>query len=363
MHNSESIRKGQSGGRSAGFSLLELLVAMAIFLVIGGALTRLFVTHVPLFTAQQNQAALNFTLRNAAAQMQIDVVNAGNGFYPVADIAAWPVGITIKNNYADNTNCYDATTKTYGPDCFDELNVISVDTTVPLAHPADNGANCVSSTSSNVFATPVTGTLDNLASYFKSGDQVLLITSDLQHYTTTTLTKDAQVTGGKVKLQHNPTGAGGQNTSDDDPFHLTTGNSNQLGENFCDDDWILKLSPSGTVTYRVDTTDPSDPKLIRENKLLNTSDVIAEQIIGFKVGASVAGSDADFRYKADNAETDDPKGYSSNWALIKAVRMTLIGRTPPNAGGSAQFRNSFDQGPYKVESVSVVVNPRNLSMN
>src|SRR4051812_30541885 len=56
--------------RSAGFSLLELLVAMAVFMVIGGAAMQAFRVHVPLFTAQQNQSALNFTLRNAAAQMQ-----------------------------------------------------------------------------------------------------------------------------------------------------------------------------------------------------------------------------------------------------------------------------------------------------
>jgi hypothetical protein len=46
---------------------------------------------------------------------------------------------------------------------------------------------------------------------------------------------------------------------------------------------------------------------------------------------------------------------------IRSVRISLIGRTAPNPDGS--FQNSFDGGNYRVEAISVVVNPRNLSMN
>jgi len=340
---------------SLGFSMVELLVALAVFMVVGGAAMSVFKSHVTLFSTQQNQSTLNFTLRNAAAQLQIDVVNAGNGFYTGADIAAWPVGVTVKNNYTANTSCYDSTTHTYGPNCFDELNVIATDLAVPLAHPADNGANCVSTTASSLFATPLTGTLANLASFYHQGDQILLISSDGQQMSTAVLTKDAQVTGGKVKLEHNPTGAGGQNTADNDQLGISSAANNKLGEQFCTDDWVVKLAP---IKYKVDASNPANPKLVRVLTASNTQEVIAEQIIGFKVAASVKNADADIRY---DAPADPPLGYDSDWTQIKAVRFTIIGRTGTLAGSS--YRNGFDNGPYRVEAISFVVNPRNLSMN
>jgi len=61
--------------RSAGFTLLELMVAMAVFLIIGGVTLGLFAEHVPLFNRQQDQAALNIQIRNSIMQLQTDVVN------------------------------------------------------------------------------------------------------------------------------------------------------------------------------------------------------------------------------------------------------------------------------------------------
>jgi len=38
------------------------------------------------FATQQNQAGLNIGMRSANRQMQLDVVNAGSGFYPGASM-------------------------------------------------------------------------------------------------------------------------------------------------------------------------------------------------------------------------------------------------------------------------------------
>lgn len=337
--------------RTAGFSLIELLAAMAVFLIVGGAAVSLVKKHVPIFTSQQNQTGMNIAMRNAVAQMQIDVVNAGTGYYQGVNIPAWPIGITIVNS-SPGTGCFNNTTQTYGQTCFDTLNVIAVDQSTPPSNPQDIGANCVSTTSSSLFITPIgTTTLTQLAADFHSGDQVLLVKSDGSQMSSTVLTSDGQVTGGKVKLAHNPTGADGTNTTANDPLALTNAaDSNKLGTQFCNTDWVLKLAP---ITYKVDASNPANPQLVRiQGGQIN---VIAEQIIGFKVGASTWNGTSDTTYVFDSSK------YSYDWALIRSIRVSMIGRTAPD--WSSTFRNSFDGGAYKIESVSVVINPRNLSMN
>ena len=343
-----SITKHKS---SAGFSLVELTVAMAVFLVIGGAAVALVKMHVPLFTSQQNQTGLNLALRNGVAQMQIDVVNAGTGYYQGVNIPSWPIGITVINS-APGTGCYNSATKTYSSTCFDTLNVIAMDQNVPPSKPQDSGANCVSTTSSSLFVMPIGATtLAQLAADFHTGDQLLLVKSDGSQMTTTILTSDGQVTGGKVKLAHNPTGVDGTNGTITDPLGLSnTADSNKLGVQFCNTDWVLKLSP---ITYSVDASDPTDPKLVRTQG--GQTNVIAEQIIGFKVGASV------WNGTSDNTYSFDASTYLHDWSLIRSVRISMIGRTPADV--SNNFRNTFDGGAYKIQSVSVVINPRNLSMN
>ena len=336
---------------SAGFSLVELMVAMAIFLVVGGAAVELAKKHVPLFTEQQSQTGLNLAMRNGVAQMQIDVVNAGTGYYQGVNIPSWPIGITILNS-APGTGCFDAATNTYTSTCFDTLNVIAMDQNTPPSNPSDLGANCVSTTSSSLFVTPVGATtLAQLAADFHTGDQILVVKSDGSQMTTTILTSDGLVTAGKVKLEHNPTGIDGTNGTTLDPLALTnSADSNKLGTQFCNTDWVLKISP---ITYSVDASDPTDPKLIRTQN--GQPSVIAEQIIGFKVGASV------WNGTTDNTYSFDAASYNHDWSLIRSVRVSMIGRTPTDL--SSPFRNSFDGGPYKIQSISVVINPRNLSMN
>jgi prepilin-type N-terminal cleavage/methylation domain-containing protein len=353
MKNKFGLKRSTSSTSAAGFSLVELLVAMGIFLVIGGAAVALVKRHVPLFTSQQNQTGLNLSMRNAVAQLQIDVVNAGTGYYQGVNIPSWPVGITVVNS-APGTGCYSAAAKTYSATCFDTLNVIAVDESTPPSNPSDIGANCVSTTSSSLFVNPVGATtLTQLAAAFHSGDQLLLVKSDGSQMTTTILTGDGQVTGGKVKLPHNPTGADGTNTTSADPLALSnSADSNKLGIQFCNTDWVLKLSP---ITYQVDASDPTNPKLTRTQA--GTTNVIAEQIIGFKVGAAIWNGATDSTYNFDSKTYSTPY----DWSLIRAVRVSMIGRTTSDITNN--FRNSFDGGAYKIESVSVVINPRNLSMN
>jgi prepilin-type N-terminal cleavage/methylation domain-containing protein len=350
-------------GRNAGFSLLELLIALFMFGVIAASAFGLISQHQPLFNQQQNLAGLNIAMRNAVAQLQLDVANAGSGYYTGINIPNFPIGVTLLNNVvASGSDCHNATTFVYGSNCFDTLNIIISDPNTPPSHPSDIGSNCVSTTSSTLFANPVgTETAAQLAAQFHSGDQLLLVKSDGSQMTTTILTRDGQVSGSKVNLQHNPTGTDGTNTSSNDPLGISTNANNQLGTSFCSTDWILRMSP---ITYNVDTSTATDPKLQRTQNA--TTQTLVENIIGFKVGAALfnSGLDTDSTTYNFDSSTYSNGGTSSpyNYTLVRSVMISMIGRTPPVTDPTYTFRNSFDQGPYEVQGTTVVVNPRNLSM-
>lgn len=365
MKNSQRqfVVEGGSRGpwkRKAGFSLMELMVAMAMFLVVGGAAVNLFKQHVPLFTQQQNQTAVNVAMRNAAAQMQIDLANAGSGYYAGINIPAWPIGLTIVNPVG---NCFTAPS-TYGPGCFDTLNIISADRNTPPANPTIPGGGCDDlSASASLYLQPIAPTTAaQLAALYNTGDEVLLVNSNGTQMTTTVLTAPGAVSGALVQLTHTLVSApnpptvpnGGVNAAD--PLNIANAaDGAKLGRQFCVTDWAIKLS---AIQYSVDTvTNPADPSLVRTQNGVNN--VLADQIIGFKVGAwNTVNSQYD--YVLANA-VGTP--YNSDWSTIKSVRLSLIGRTNPFTGANSGYRNTFDNGPYKVEGVSIVVNPRNLSMN
>jgi hypothetical protein len=344
--------------------MVELLVAAAVFLVISGASLALISQHLPIFNQQQNLAALNIVMRNAAAQIQIDMVNAGSGYYTGINIPNWPVGVIPSNNVvATGADCHNSTTYVYGASCFDSLSIIASDPSTPPSHPTDNGSNCVSTTSSILFANPVAPTtLSQLAADFHDGDQIFLLKGNGSGIMTTTiLSRDGQVTGGKVQLQHNPTASDGSNSSANDPLGITTHLNNQLGIAFCSGDWILKLAP---ITYSVDTSTPTNPKLTRSRG--GTTSVLAEQIIGFKVGATLFNDSTDtdtptYQFDSSNYSLSGTS-FAYNYTVIRSVMISLIGRTPPVTDPTYVFRNSFDSGPYEIQGVSVVVNPRNMSM-
>lgn len=381
----------------SGFSLVELLIAMLLFLIITGAAIRVIQKHVPMLNAQQSQAALNMNIRNAISQMQIDAVNAGTGYYPGANIPSFPIGLTIFNcgDPANGCNsmtgsgasCFNAATLTYGVNCFDQVNIIAIDTSIPPGHPADpgNSNNChYTDQSSTLFVNPMNNSVSQsaYASAFHNGDELLLIKGDGSSMTTVTLTQDGVVTGQNVKLQHHPTNNGGNSNlppavNSWDPYDIANNSdalNNKLGTTFCNNDWVLRLT---AITYLVDASNPADPQLKRVKDWgtpAAQSDVIADQVIGFKVGAMTWNTNEDQNTYLFNAPAATPSGtaplggctsnycgYNNDFSLIRSVLVSVIGRTPP--APADPFRNSFDGGPYKVESISVVINPRNLSMN
>jgi hypothetical protein len=357
---------------------------MSIFIVVTGAVFTLFRRDDPLFNTQQNTSMLNLSLQNSVTQIQLDVINAGNGYYPGLQLPNWPIGMTIQNsaNPPATGLCGDNATFTYNAACFDTLNVIAMDPATPPMNPVPPGSSCPSvdtTTGTMTLQVPASwttagGTATTLAQRFAKNDQVLLVTQGGSMMTTVMLTQAGSISGTKVVLTFTPTNSSGQNTSSaSDPLGITLNSTGlqdnshiQLTNQFCNTDWAMRMIP---ITYKVDDTDPTNPKLDRVQN--GHTDVLATEVIGFKVGAALwsDGHDTDIT-NGNNTVTYNynsstfgvtPPGY--DYSIIRSIRVAIIGRTPPNATSANTFRNSYDQGPYQIQGLSIVVNPRNLSMD
>lgn len=366
--------------KQAGFSLIELMVAMGVFMVVGAAAISLIRQHMPLFNSSQNQATLNVTLRNAVAQMQMEVVNAGTGFAGSTATGFSPMGVTISK--ASTPGCNTASTPpVYTSTCFDRLNLISVDTSLPLLAPAgDAGLTTNADTSKpTIFLTSPTGA--TVAQYtawaglLTPGTELMFVQGGtgvpaisivtVQSATpsanyiqittqnqTTSLSNCKTDTGSSVAVTGIP--------SAEDPLNLyDVGECERFIGTFNPAlDYVVKLIAG--VTYSVDTSTPGNPKLVHIAN--GTTDVIAEQIIGFKVGAwssqKVIGGVVTPGY------TNNPTDFSSDWSSVRSLQIQIVARAAPGTDASSNtFKNTYDQGNYQVQGMSVVINPRNLNTN
>jgi prepilin-type N-terminal cleavage/methylation domain-containing protein len=330
---------------SRGFTMIELMVSMAVFLVIGGTAISLFSQHAKLFNDQQGTVGLNITLRNALSQIENDTVQAGNGFFGTLSTANTPVGITITNTAG----------------AFDSFYIIQAGT--PSGVPMDPAGGNVSTTSGAVTLVPQAGiTVAN----FPVGAEVLFMNSAGTQMTVAKVISSTAV-GAKINLTYGPTNGNATHPANDgtngignDIFCLTCANNpNILTSSFSPafGDYVVPLT---WVQYRVNAQN----QLIRTNSTQpNNFDIIADQIIGFKVGAATyqgaQGTGVSTAGYSFNAATD----YNSQFSLVRSVRISIIGRTPPNQYSGSNFVNTFDGQHYKIEALSLVVNPRNLSMN
>jgi hypothetical protein len=137
---------------------------------------------------------------------------------------------------------------------------------------------------------------------------------------------------------------------------------------------VLRLVP---INYSVITTATAngyqDPQLVRTQGNPPVQTVMMDQVVGFKVGAAWWNEiQSSFPYCYNSGAYCDPPpitpgntipGYNNQFTLIRSVRITIIGRTTPNTDPRYTYRNPFDLGPYLIRGSSIVVDPRNLTMN
>ena len=99
---------------------------------------------------------------------------------------------------------------------------------------------------------------------------------------------------------------------------------------------------------------------MRQTPACSSGVSLANQIIGFKVGATLTSGATDTStYNFDSSTFGSGSGY--DFTQVHSVMVSMIGRTTPNPDPTFVFRNSFDGGPYQIQGVSVVVNPRNMN--
>ncbi|HUI42614.1 MAG TPA: prepilin-type N-terminal cleavage/methylation domain-containing protein [Terriglobia bacterium] len=374
-----SGRGNEPAGPQQGFSLLELVVAMAVFSIVSAAAFSLFNQQQTVFVQQQGQVGLNIGLRNALTMMQMDVANAGSGLQAGANVPSWPVGVTF--SVPPSGTCYNATNPpTYSASCFDSMNIITASTSAQAVNATNSTGNngpayCSDTSTGTAYAQKASSlTLAQTAAQFSNGDELLFVNSNGHKMTAVILNAAGTVAGTAVRLTFGATTAAGVNSSDplkiatvaltssvvNDVWTDTTAFSDQLASQFCGPDWIIKLAP---INYKVDTTTASNPKLTRSQS--GSTSVVMEQVVGFKVGTAIwndgsGGVDSTYApYYYDPSLFPVPNDFS----LVRSVRISLLARTAPTTNPTYKFRNAFDNGAYQIQGSAVVVNPRNLSMD
>lgn len=408
-----------------GFTLIELLVATAVFLVVAAAAFSVFDSHMETITRQENLSGVNLALRNATSQLQIDLAGAGQNLLAgLGNGSFFSAGVAIQNGSGTCTPAGGTFAYPVPSACFDSLSIFATHpgcAALPYSYPPVvtlTDAVDLTSSGTPIYATDPTSpsnatALANDASCFKQGDEVLIIqypngstqipcANQTFTYCVSAVTLSERATTATdpstgdtvVQLPFNATGSGGEpagcpGASCTDPQNVFTNVNatygynfwNALSSTFSSGAYAVDIgSSTGSISYsvQVDPSNADDTQLVRCDS--NGCAVLADQIIGFKVGAALWNNDstgqaeiANYFYNANaycsewngadcNADPP-PNNDPDDFSLIRAIRVSLIGRTPPSLDPTlTNFANGFDGGPYLVQQASTVVDLRNLSI-
>ncbi|MGH9736243.1 MAG: prepilin-type N-terminal cleavage/methylation domain-containing protein [Candidatus Acidiferrales bacterium] len=192
---------------SSGFTLVELMIAMVVFVVVAGAAFSLFNKQVQLITHQQNLSAVNIGLRNAMAQVEMDLSGAGQNLLKnVPNAPSISLGVIIQNDspgtagvpacavntatwaYPVPSACFDSVEIMGGPKSCNGcaatspfyptvpvLQIVGVADAIPT-NPADPVTTSAVAPIYLIDANPSdTVSLATIASNFRTGDELLVL--------------------------------------------------------------------------------------------------------------------------------------------------------------------------------------------
>jgi len=410
----------------SGFALAEMLVAMAIFLIVASAAFTLFNQHEAVVIQQQSLSGVNIGMRNAMSQLEMDLAGAGQNLLGGVlangiPVSPFGIGVIIQNNVPGTAAACAANTSSWAyptsSACFDSLQIVSMKTCSGANAPALTMTDTENlTTNATMVAADANGgtgaVLTADAACYASGDELLILTSNntasppqcgSANYSTycmtvVTMNGTPSVVAGTIHLPHTLTGTAGVSaacpgSSCSDPLGITIGNqgnnfSNALNSSFSPGAYIINLGPgTSDVWYSVQTnpSNSTDPQLMRCTGAPCTSatgQVVADQVVGFKVGAGLwnnqqtsATDIASYFFNSikfcngginstNCSTTPPPINDPSDFSLVRSIRISMIARTQPKVNQTfAQIKNGFDGGPYLVQQASVVVDLRNMSIN
>jgi prepilin-type N-terminal cleavage/methylation domain-containing protein len=412
---------------SRGFTVIELMVAMVVFLVVAGTAFSVFDQHMQMITHQESLSGVNLALRSASGQLQMDLQGAGQnllGTVPPDGSLIFSTGVIIQNEVPSVQGgtapaCTPAATTWAYPNpsaCFDSLTIFGPQKCAANVSTGEAPVLALVSNVNVVSATSLTASDPNLgvpatdATCFHAGDELLLIQQPTGGTLPGCVAEPFTFCIGEVELSAAPT-VSGSNLS----FSFTSTGSNGAPTgcpgSSCTDPQQILYNPvtSGTnftnsiqyyftsgstylvdvggstsaITYSVVVNPSNSADMQLERCNAGSCAVLADEVIGFKVGAILWSNESADQPDMANYFFDpsqycyDPTGVVNcnslplptngkdpyDYSLIRAVRISLIGRTAPSQDPTLNnFANGFDGGPYLIQQASTVVDLRNMTI-
>lgn len=314
------MRRRAGAKKSAtGFSIVELMVAIALGLVITAAISTVFVTSKGTYTTQENLARLQENAR-FAVQFLIKDIRLSGHFGCLDEISPQTVNNTLKNPSGFSNNAQiplegldgsSSTPKWYPSGTAASLPSGAVSAsdaiTVRMADPANaaNITNEMPSTSAELDVSSVDG--------FKEGDVIMV--SDCASADVMQLT---QIQSSSLKLQHAP---GGEDATKNPPW---PGNETQkLSKAYSPPGGqIMKFK---TVRYYVANGASGNPALFRD-----TNGGAGEELVdGIERIKILYGKDTDGdRVPNLYVKAGDPAlDTSEEWSSVVSIRIGILART------------------------------------
>lgn len=315
--------------REAGFTLIEVMAAVAIFSIAMTAVYSTFTFQHKSFTTQSRVAQMQENFRDAMVPLNRDVRQAGYGIPAPVTIpnGAVAAGVTsIRSLYpVDNTT---------GPDSLYIMYLYDMDSNQP--------------------PTTITNPMPNPSAEFDVGQVTGFQIGDLCFITDGGAADMFQVTtvqGGALKIQHNPGGsndynaAGGHNTFP--PAGYGTGST---------------VAKARFLRYYVDTTtDPDHPTFMVDRMGGAPAQPVADDI-----------EDIQFQYFLDTDFDGVPDTWSDNpldLTQIRQVRILLCARTKFPEKGWQEVRPALGNHPagtgadgYRRRMLAITLDVRNAGI-